>query len=308
MVDEEPDPLRALIEGVCEIPTVLRETFRGLEARKAGTDDAIKYRYPSIDDFTNGLHRGELVVVAGAPSMGASTLAVNLMRNVCLGLPGLPPAHGAVFFSLETSRVQLVSNFLCSMAKVDTHRLRGGFMSREEEQNLLDWGEVLEKQQAYVVDGARQSISAIRSKIEALVEKRLVDCVFVDCLQLVEREARQATWSKHEVLADASSELKRIARDMNVAIVLVSKLNRTTIDNRATRRPDMSLLPAGLDQDADVVILIHRDEYYMKREQAEAENAINKAQIFVQKNRHGPIGQAELYYAKEYAYFGELQR
>lgn len=292
-----------------DIATVLKQTFQQLEARKAGTDDAIKYGYPSLDDLTHGLHKGDMIIIAARPSMGKTTFCLNILRNVAVGKPGAPAGHGAVFFSLEMPKTQIVANLLCSMAKVDSHRLRGGFLTREEEQNLLDWGEVLEKQPIFIDDTPGISVMELRGKARRLKAEGKIECILIDYLQLMQGDLGSSQKARHEVVAEISRSLKALARELEVPVIALAQLNRN-VEDRPDHRPRMADLreSGSIEQDADVVMLLHRDEYYLTKEKAEEEQKVNKAQVLVQKNRNGPIGDVELYYAKEYSYFGELQR
>jgi replicative DNA helicase len=238
-----------------------------------------------------------------------TTFALNLLRNVAVGKPGAPAGHGAVFFSLEMPKTQIVSNLLCSMAKVDSHRLRGGFLNREEEQNLLDWGEVLEKQPIYIDDTPGISVMELRGKARRLRAEGKVECILIDYLQLMQGDLGSSQKARHEVVAEISRSLKALARELEVPLIALAQLNRN-VEDRPDHRPRMADLreSGSIEQDADVVMLLHRDEYYLTKEKAEEEQKVNKAQVLVQKNRNGPIGDIELYYAKEYSYFGELQR
>ncbi len=238
-----------------------------------------------------------------------TTFALNLLRNVAVGKPGAPAGHGAVFFSLEMPKTQIVANLLCSMAKVDSHRLRGGFLNREEEQNLLDWGEVLEKQTIYIDDTPGISVMELRGKARRLRAEGKVECILIDYLQLMQGDLGSSQKARHEVVAEISRSLKALARELEVPLIALAQLNRN-VEDRPDHRPRMADLreSGSIEQDADVVMLLHRDEYYLTKEKAEEEQKVNKAQVLIQKNRNGPIGDVELYYAKEYSYFGELQR
>ncbi len=238
-----------------------------------------------------------------------TTFALNLLRNVAVGRPGAPAGHGAVFFSLEMPKTQIVANLLCSMAKVDSHRLRGGFLSRQEEQSLLDCAEVLEKQPIHIDDTPGISVMELRGKARRLKAEGKIECVLIDYLQLMQGDMGSSQKARHEVVAEISRSLKALARELEVPVIALAQLNRN-VEDRPDHRPRMADLreSGSIEQDADVVMLLHRDEYYMQREKAEAENKLNKAQVLVQKNRNGPIGDVELYYAKEFSYFGELQR
>src|SRR5581483_2351945 len=143
--------------------------------RSPRTETSIKWGYPSLDELTLGLHRGDLVVVASRPGLGKSTFATNVLRNVAVARPGESPRPGAAYFSLEMPKHQLVVSLLCSMAKVDSHRLRAGCLSKKEEESLLDWGEVLERAPIYVDDTPGLTIPDLRSKARRLKLEGRID-------------------------------------------------------------------------------------------------------------------------------------
>lgn len=222
-----------------DMATIVKQLFQQMEARKLGTDDTIKYGFASVDDLTHGLHKGDLVIIAARPSMGKTTYAINVLRNIAVGKPGSPAGHGAVFFSLEMPKVQIVSNLLCSMAKVDSHRLRGGFLSREEEQNLLDWGEVLEKQPIYIDDTPGLSVMELRGKARRLRAEGKIECILIDYLQLMQGDLGSHQKPRHEVVAEISRSLKALARELEVPVIALAQLNRN-VEDRPDHRPRMA--------------------------------------------------------------------
>jgi replicative DNA helicase len=294
---------------VAGVGAVLRETFAELERVRVNGVASLAWGYPSLDDLTHGLHKGDLVVVASRPGLGKTTFAANVLRNVCVGRPGAAAGRGAVFFSIEMPRQQLVLTLLCSMAKVDSHRMRGGFLSREEETSVIDWGEVLERAPIYVDDTAGLSIPELRTKARRLKLEGKIECVFVDYLQLMRSGNPNEQRPRHEIVAEISGSLKALARELDLPVVALAQLNRD-VEDRPDHRPRLRDLreSGSIEVDADVVVFVHRDEYYMTKEMAEAEGKVNRAQVIVAKNRNGPTGDVELYYAKEFSYFGELER
>jgi replicative DNA helicase len=291
------------------IGQVLHDTFALLAKQKAGETQGVPFGFSELDEMTHGLHRGDLVIVAARPSMGKTTFALNILRNVCVGRPGAKAGHGAVFFSLEMPKVQIASNLLCSMAKVNSHKLRGGFISRDEEESLLHCAEILATQRIFIDDTPGLTTMELRGKARRLRAEGKIDCILIDYLQLMLGESWGGQKARHEVVAEISRTLKALARELEVPVVALAQLNRN-VEDRPDHRPRMADLreSGSIEQDADVVILLHRDEYYMSKERAEAEQKTNRAQILVQKNRNGPVGDVELFYQKEWSYFGELQR
>ncbi|MEZ0230217.1 MAG: DnaB-like helicase C-terminal domain-containing protein, partial [Planctomycetota bacterium] len=182
-----------------------------------------------------------------------TTYAINVLRNVAVGRPGSPAGHGCVFFSLEMPKVQIVSNLLCSMAKVDSHRLRGGFLSREEEQNLLDWGEVLEKQPIYIDDTPGLSVMELRGKARRLRAEGKIECILIDYLQLMQGDLGSSQKARHEVVAEISRSLKALARELEVPVIALAQLNRN-VEDRPDHRPRMADLRECVTGDTLVVL------------------------------------------------------
>ena len=288
------------------VGAVLSDLFAGIDARRAGGVPNLAWGYGGLDDLTHGLHKGDLVVIAARPSMGKTTFAINVLRNVCVGRPGHPTGHGAVFFSLEMPKAQIVGNILCSMAKVNTHALRGSkFLPREDEQALHDAAEAIEHERIWIDDTPGLTVMELRGKARRLRAEQKIDCVIVDYLQLMGTESAGKDKARHEVVAEISRSLKALARELEIPVVALAQLNRN-VEDRPDHRPRLSDLreSGSIEQDADVVMFLHREEYYMTQEKAEAEGKKNKAQIVIAKNRNGPTGEAELYYAREIALFG----
>jgi replicative DNA helicase len=297
--------------GDIDVGSVLRATFADLEKQKKGALRGINYGFSELDEMTLGLRRGDLVVIAGRPSMGVSTFALNVLRNTCVGRPGLKarPEHGSVFFSLEMSGKQVAERLLCSMARINVHHLQAGFTRREDEESLIHCSEILSYQRVFIDDSPRLTATDIANKARRLKSEGKIDCVFVDNLQLMSREDLCEQKLRWEIVGDITRSLKLLARELEIPVVALSHLNRN-VEDRPDHRPRMADLAesGNTEQDADVVMLVHRDEYYVTKERAEAELKQNRAQIIVVKNRNGPTGEAELFFDKEWGYFGELDR
>ncbi len=182
-----------------------------------------------------------------------TTFAINILRNVAVGKPGASASHGAVFFSLEMPRVQIVSNLLCSMAKVDSHRLRGGFLSREEEQNLLDWGELLEKQPIFIDDTPGLTVMELRGKARRLKAEGKIEAILIDYLQLMRGDLGSSDKARHEVVAEISRSLKALARELEIPVIALAQLNRN-VEDRPDHRPRMADLRECVTGDTLVVL------------------------------------------------------
>jgi len=255
--------------------------------------------FRDFDDKTSGLQKTDLIIVAARPSMGKTALCLTLAQNAAI----LEQAVVAVF-SLEMSKEQLVMRMLSSEARVDAHRFRTGFLTREEWGRLAESIGTLSDAKIFIDDTPGISILEMRAKTRRLVsEQKKLDLVVVDYLQLMSGSRR--TESRQQEVSQISRELKGLAKELQVPIVALSQLSRAP-EARNPPRPMMSDLreSGSIEQDADVVAFIYREDYYKPTE----ENA-GIAEILIAKQRNGPTGTVKLAFLKEFTrfenYFGE---
>jgi replicative DNA helicase len=255
--------------------------------------------FREIDQMTSGLQRTDLIIVAARPSMGKTALCLTLAQNAAI----LEKAVVAVF-SLEMSKEQLVMRMLSSEAKVDAHRFRTGYLTREEWQRLAESIGTLSEARIFIDDTPGISVMEMRAKTRRLAaEQKQLDLVVVDYLQLMSGSRRSE--SRQQEVSQISRELKGLAKELNVPVVALSQLSRAP-EARNPPRPMMSDLreSGSIEQDADVVAFIYRDDYYKPTE----ENA-GIAEILISKQRNGPTGTVKLAFLKEFTrfenYFGD---
>jgi replicative DNA helicase len=255
--------------------------------------------FREIDQMTSGLQRTDLIIIAARPSMGKTALCLTLAQNAAI----LEKAVVAVF-SLEMSKEQLVMRMLSSEAKVDAHRFRTGYLTREEWQRLAESIGTLSDAKIFIDDTPGISVMEMRAKTRRLAaEQKRIDLVVVDYLQLMSGSRRSE--SRQQEVSQISRELKGLAKELNVPVVALSQLSRAP-EARNPPRPMMSDLreSGSIEQDADVVAFIYRDDYYKPTE----ENA-GIAEILISKQRNGPTGTVKLAFLKEFTrfenYFGE---
>jgi replicative DNA helicase len=255
--------------------------------------------FREIDQMTSGLQKTDLIIVAARPSMGKTALCLTLAQNAAI----LEKAVVAVF-SLEMSKEQLVMRMLSSEAKVDAHRFRTGYLTREEWQRLAESIGTLSEAKIFIDDTPGISVMEMRAKTRRLAaEQKQIDLVVVDYLQLMSGSRR--TESRQQEVSQISRELKGLAKELNVPVVALSQLSRAP-EARNPPRPMMSDLreSGSIEQDADVVAFIYRDDYYKPTE----ENA-GIAEILISKQRNGPTGTVKLAFLKEFTrfenYFGD---
>ena len=290
--------------GFVSIRTVLdkymEDTATAATPLERGTAP-IQTGFVDIDTLLGGLQRSDLIILAARPSAGKSTLALNMARNAA--------GHGGVvgIFSLEMSREQLVLRLLASEAGVDSHRLRLGVHSRSDEQKISDAIGALSDLAIYIDDSPLQTIVEVRSKARRLHMEHDVDLLIVDYLQLMQGVGRQS--NRVQEVSDISRALKALARDLNVPLIAVSQLSRA-IETRTTHRPQLSDLrdSGSIEQDADVVAFIYRDDMVFTEEEWERSYPDrrypkNIAEILVAKHRNGPLGNLNLYFRDQCSRF-----
>ena len=255
--------------------------------------------FRDLDQMTSGLQKTDLIIVAARPSMGKTALCLTLAQNAAIQ----EKATVAVF-SLEMSKEQLVMRMLSSEAKVDAHRFRTGYLTREEWGRLAGAIGTLSEASIFIDDTPGISVLEMRAKTRRLVaEQKKLDLIVVDYLQLMSGGGRIE--SRQQEVSKISRELKGLAKELNVPVVALSQLSRAP-EARNPPRPMMSDLreSGSIEQDADVVAFIYREEYYKPSE----ENA-GLSEILISKQRNGPTGTVKLAFLKEFTrfenYFGE---
>jgi replicative DNA helicase len=253
--------------------------------------------FSRLDNMTSGLQNSELIILAARPSMGKTALALNIARNAAVDA-NIPVA----IFSIEMSREQLSMRLLCSEARTDSARLRSGFFSREDWVNLTNAAEILSEAPIYIDDSPDISAMAIRTKARRLKMDKGIGLVIIDYLQLMKTSA--AAERRDLEISEISRSLKALAKELSVPVLALSQLNRK-LEERHDKRPQLSDLreSGALEQDADVVAFIYRDEVYNRDE-----NNPNKgiAEILLKKQRNGPTGDIKLTFLSSYTRFENL--
>lgn len=258
---------------------MLQPTLDDIEA-SAGSDGSaqgIPTGFADLDRLLNGLHPGQLIIVAGRPGLGKSTAAMDFVRNAALRAK-----EAAAFFSLEMSKIEMVMRLLSAEARVPLHVLRSGQLSDDDWSRLARRMAEIGEAPIFVDDTPAMGLADIRAKARRLKQRHNLKLLVVDYMQLMTSPKR--TESRQQEVSDLSRGLKLLAKEIECPVVAVSQLNRGP-ENRPNKRPQMSDLreSGSIEQDADVVILLHRDDYYDK-ESARA----GEADFIVAKHRNGP--------------------
>ena len=255
--------------------------------------------FRDLDYMTSGMQRGDLIIIAARPSMGKTAFSLNIAQNAALH----PQHHGekAVVgvFSLEMSKEQLVQRLLCSQARVDAHRLRTGMLNRDDWRRLgLAVGELSEAN-IFLDDTPGISVLEMRAKARRLLnEQKSLDMIIVDYLQLMSGKGRYE--SRQQEVSQISRELKMLAKELNVPLIALSQLSRAPETRTGSHKPQLSDLreSGSIEQDADVVMFIYREEVYKPETEKQ-----NIAEIIIGKQRNGPVGSVELVFLKSLTRF-----
>jgi replicative DNA helicase len=242
--------------------------------------------FHDLDELLSGLQAGNLIIIAARPGVGKSSLVTNLARNVAMG-DHLHAGAPVVMFSLEMSRFEIGMRLLCAESKVPWDKIRAARVAAEDWTHIVEAAEVLHEAPLFIVDSGNVSIVDIRAKARRLKSKGGLGLIIVDYLQLMSGHMR--TESRQQEVAEISRSLKLLAKELEIPIVAVSQLNRNP-ETRADKRPQLSDLreSGSLEQDADIVVFIHRDDA------SEDLAKKNVADIIVAKHRNGPTATVQL--------------
>jgi len=275
----------------------LAETFHQIETMTEGGLTGVPSGFQKLNEMLGGFQLGDLVIVAARPSMGKTALALNMFEHA-----GIDEGRPAVFFSLEMGKLQIAQRMLCSRAHVDMHRLRRGRLSEHDIQSLHAAADVMRDRAVFVDDTPGMSVMELRAKARRLKRLHKIEVIFVDYLQLMFDRARRE--SRQEEVSAISRGLKALARELEVPVVAMAQLNRQ-VESRSGNRPRMSDLreSGAIEQDADVVILLHREEYYCADKNNIPPEIKGKAELIIEKQRNGPTGIVELIFNPEFTRF-----
>lgn len=280
---------------VASIKDVLKETFDHIDRahEREGRMTGLSTGFFDLDDLTLGFQPGEMVVLAARPSMGKTSLALNICEHVAVEL-----GKGVLIFSMEMSKQQIARNMLCSRARVNGHQLRKGILSERHLAELTLAAGTLGEAPIFIDDSPGMTALEVRAKARRLKLHRDIQLVVVDYLQLIDVRGKSRNLSREQQVAEISRSMKALARELQIPVLTVSQLNRSP-ESREDHRPRMSDLreSGAIEQDADVVMLLHRDDAY-----EEGKNP-GEAVLDVVKQRNGPIGPVRLVFLHQFTRF-----
>lgn len=288
---------RRIAERFLPVKELLPEIFEQIEKlyQRETTVTGLPTGFSDLDKLTSGLHPSDLIVIAARPSMGKSSLVLNIAENVALQQK-VPVA----IFSLEMSRHQLAQRLICSVARVDAQALRVGNLKEDDWPKFSNAVGQLAEAPIFIDDTANITIMEVRAKARRLMSRHKLGVVVVDYLQLMQGDGRSE--NRQQEISEISRALKILGRELNVPIIAVSQLSRA-VEQRQDKRPLLSDLreSGAIEQDADVVVFIYRDDYYYRDSDDKG-----VAEIIVAKHRNGPTGTVKTAFLQHYTKFADL--
>ena len=344
-VDVQSEPKEQIVEAEQKLYALAEQgqTEQGFQSFLTAVTDAVKVANAAyqregglagvstglidMDKKLGGLHRSDLLILAGRPSMGKTSLATNIAFNIARAYKkGITTSgeEGAVdggvvgFFSLEMSAEQLASRILSEVAEIPSNQIRRGDFTESEFRRIVDAAKELEAAPLFIDDTPALPISQLAARARRLKRTHGLDALFVDYLQLVRGTGRSE--NRVNEISEITMGLKAIAKELDIPLVALSQ-HSGQVENREDKRPQLSDLreSGSIEQDADVVMFVFREEYYKEREkpgdheldkmgqwQEEMERLHGKAEVVIGKQRHGPIGTVELRFEGPFTRFGNL--
>ncbi|MBQ4364923.1 MAG: replicative DNA helicase [Clostridia bacterium] len=291
-------------------PTLIRDIIVNEvydKLQKLSSADSDQYKgyttgFTDLDRSITGLNKSDLVIIGARPAMGKTSLALNMARNTAM-----MGKKKVVFFSLEMTKEQLAQRVLATEARVESTKMRTGNITPDEWARLATATSLLSNCELYFDDTSNMTVPEMKSRIRRL---RDVDAVFVDYLQLM--KSGQRVENRVQEVSEITRNLKLMAKDLNVPVVVLAQLSRTTEGRGRSHKPQLSDLreSGSIEQDADIVIMLYRKEYYTDDGDdvpEEDKPAINEAEFIIAKNRHGPTNTVKVAWNSDYTLFSNLE-
>ncbi|MDF2677356.1 MAG: dnaB [Bacillota bacterium] len=288
------------INSFTDIKDVLMNVFNQLEERAMtkGSLTGITTGYDDLDRMTSGMQRSDLILLAARPSMGKTALALNIAMNA------VKSGASCALFSLEMSKEQYVQRIISMESMVESNKLRSGNLDDEDWNRLLATMSTVSNYNVFIDDTASISMFEMMSKCRRLKMEKGLDIIIVDYLQLMSDGSSNSS-NRQQEISNISRGLKALARELNCPVIALSQLSRAP-ELRQDHRPIMSDLreSGAIEQDADVVMMLYRDEYYHKEESEKK----GITEVIITKQRNGPVGTVELAWIGQFTKFGNIQK
>ncbi|MDD5433828.1 MAG: replicative DNA helicase [Nitrospira sp.] len=285
------------------IKEIIKDSFEAIErlSDKKEMVTGAPSGFLDLDMMTSGFQPADLVIVAGRPSMGKTAFCLCIAQHI-----GIEKAKPVAVFSLEMAKEQLVIRMLCSEARVDAHKLRSGFLSKSDWPRLTTAAGRLSEAPIFIDDTPGTSVLEMKAKARRLKAEHGLSLIIVDYLQLMSgrMDRRKGSDTREQEISEISRSLKALAKELSVPVIALSQLNRA-VESRQDKRPMLADLreSGAIEQDADIILFIYRDEVYKQTEE-------NKglAEIIIGKQRNGPVGTVKLAFIDKYTKFENLEK
>ena len=279
---------------------VIKSTFQTIQSitQKDSYITGIPTGFIDFDRLTSGFQPSDLIIIAGRPSMGKTAFALNIAANAA-SKHKIPVG----IFSLEMSKEQLTTRMLCAEAKVDSQKLRSGFLAEHDWQLLIEAASVLSEAPIFIDDTPAISVLELRAKARRLKSEHNISLIIIDYLQLM--KGKGGNERREQEISEISRSLKALAKELNIPVVALSQLNRK-VEDRENKRPRLADLreSGAIEQDADLIAFLYRDEVYNQREDNPNRGM---AEVIIGKHRNGPVGKIKLAFLEKYTSFENLQ-
>ncbi len=283
---------RNIDQNFYSLSEVVKKSFKKIETIRGDKITGLSTGFTDFDNLTSGLQPSDLIIIAGRPSMGKTAFALNIAYNAAL-----EEKIGVAVFSLEMSMLQLGIRLLGADAMIDAWKLRKGALQDDDYLRLTDSANRLSELSLYIDDSSGLSALEIKAKARRLKKKHNISLLIIDYLQLM--QSKKSTESRQMEISDISRSLKALAKDLDIPVVAISQLNRK-VEDRPNKRPILADLreSGAIEQDADLIAFIYREELYNRTEENKG-----KAELNVAKHRNGPTGMVPLTFREQYTKF-----
>jgi len=307
-------------KGPKQFDDILSLTIDYAEKAYKKSDEVVGLK-SGLNDFDKkigGLHKSDLIIIAGRPSMGKTAFATNIASNICNKKINNKKTN-VLFFSLEMSSEQLATRILSEISQISSEGIRTGNLSKTDFEKIIKASEKLKELSLFIDDSPALTISSIRTRSRRLKRKHGLDLIIIDYLQLISGESKNLNDNRVKEISDITRGLKAIAKELNIPVVALSQLSRK-VEEREEKRPQLADLreSGSIEQDADLVVFLYREEYYLARTEppegtekhvmwtSKMEKVHNIAEAIVAKHRHGPISRVKLHFNSTNTKFSDL--
>ena len=300
---------------------IMQRTIDYAEKAFKQSEDVIglKTGLRDFDKKIGGLHKSDLIIIAGRPSMGKTAFATNIASNISKNFENNKNKKNVLFFSLEMSSEQLATRLLGELSEISSENIRTGNLSKKDFSKILSSSDDLKKLNLFIDDTPALNIASIRTRARRLKRKFGLDLIILDYLQLVNGESKKMNDNRVQEISEITRGLKAIAKELDLPLIALSQLSRK-VEDREEKRPQLADLreSGAIEQDADLVVFLYREEYYLARTEPpegtdkhemwtnKMEKVHNIAEAIIAKHRHGPISKVKLHFNPSWTKFSDL--